>query len=418
MHELILNTADGSTSWDDPFIDMDKQITQDKGFAIQAPDQYSKWAYPASTYYKNKLSRLEAGHEDLEWTFTGTLEQDVNAPEFKAVGSQWTLMTNTFMGNIDVKNLISEVTKQLGGETQISVWSFNNGNKEGSAYGSFATHNSSSASASGVKIKPQHVFFCYNTNGGEITLPEDICDFKTPTTYKDFTQGVAPSYKPTLEIRSLNGRYSSVTSIVYDAYLEEEQLGSKEFNLMKLFTGYAQTPDICSYYGADALYSQTINPSIKIVPLGVKAGEELKAVFEFSGAEDFKEVYLEDRAFGKRYDLKNTESLEFDLTEGYNQGRFYVIFEFDELDEPTTDLNESAASEIRIYTEDNENVVVSSEGADLVRIQMIDMSGKQQNIKVKSDRYNLINMSSYPAGVYTFKASTTDRTKVEKVVIK
>lgn len=249
-------------------------------------------------------------------------------------------------------------------------------------------------------------------------MPEDICDFKTPTTYKDFTQGVAPSYKPTLEIRSLNGRYSSVTSIVYDAYLEEEQLGSKEFNLMKLFTGYAQTPDICSYYGADALYSQTINPSIKEVPLGVKAGEELKAVFEFSGAEDFKEVYLEDRLFGKRYDLKNTESLEFDLTEGYNQGRFYVIFEFDELDEPTTDLNESAASEIRIYTEDNENVVVSSEGADLVRIQMIDMSGKQQNIKVKSDRYNLINMSSYPAGVYTFKASTTDRTKVEKVVIK
>ena len=49
---------------------------------------------------------------------------------------------------------------------------------------------------------------------------------------------------------------------------------------------------------------------------------------------------------------------------------------------------------------------------------MIDMSGKQQNIKVKSDRYNLINMSSYPAGVYTFQASTTDRTKVEKVVIK
>jgi len=406
-----------TAEWGDANADVD-ELKPDTAFVLYAPNMYGRQGAPSATYYKNKMWLQEVGHEDLEWQFGGRLEAEVTS-SYTCKPGQWNVMTNTLLGNINAGKFLAKMADKFGlneGGT-IAVWTFrDNGAGSMGAFDSYTVHTTPENSY----IRPQQAFFYYlpdditeNTEVDLLTNEVAICSFGVSTSYK---QGFE-STNPKLTIQAYAGEYSSVTNIEYNPYLEDEKLGSSAYNAMKLFTGYDYTPDICSYYGNTALYSQTINPSINVVPLAVKVGEDMKAVFAFYGAEDFKSVYLEDRLFGTQYDLKTTEELTFDLVNGFNKDRFYLVFEYDEIDDPTTDVEEFAAADLKIYTEDNENVIISSENEEVVKIVMIDMNGKSQNIRAKK-MYNIINMSGYPSGVYTFKASTASKTKVEKVVIK
>jgi ABC-type molybdate transport system substrate-binding protein len=63
-------------------------------------------------------------------------------------------------------------------------------------------------------------------------------------------------------------------------------------------------------------------------------------------------------------------------------------------------------------------VVTNSTDTKINQILITDMAGRLIQIRPASDTYNVIDMSNYPAGVYTVKAMTNKYIKTEKVIIR
>ena len=85
----------------------------------------------------------------------------------------------------------------------------------------------------------------------------------------------------------------------------------------------------------------------------------------------------------------------------------------------TGDVNPIAENGLKIYTEDNRYVIVSAPTSQAITaIIIVDMAGRMVNIKPTADSYTRIDMSNYPAGIYSVKATTNAETKTVKIAIK
>ncbi len=400
MHQLSYTQgATPTVTWDTSFPDMNTPIVRTEGFAVSAPNKYGPSGRRAELYYKNDpdVSKKSLGTADVKWDFVGRLENSYAEPTYSTTVDEWTIMTNTFLGNIDVAKFLTN----HGG--QVAIWSFNG---ETGSEGSFSTVTSG-------KIKPQHVFFYRSAMGESVTLTENDCDFESSTIY---TQSFEPVASSTLQLTISNGDYGSQTTVSYDPNLDDDLLGND--NLAKLFTGYDNTPDICTFYNNSALYSQTINSSITEVPLAIRCGQtSMIALLQVSGADEFKSVYLQDKQLDTLYNLKQTNDIDLSLVQGYNMGRFYLLFEFDENNSPATGNNGVKDASLDIFADGGKNVVVTSNGENVERIEVIDCNGKSKTFAA-GDTYNVVNFGAMPAGVYVVKATTQSISKVEKIIVR
>ncbi|MDR0874386.1 MAG: T9SS type A sorting domain-containing protein [Prevotellaceae bacterium] len=413
-----LNISDDQASWGVSFPELTNTLNANEGFAIRIPNEYGPGKLPSRLYYKvgnpalyygsaGTPEQIASGTLPVKYTFVGKLgNETVTLPIETAAIGDWKVACNPFAANID----IAKLKAQLGASAQIKVW-----NWATSSAADILSPAGSFESASTGYIRPMQAFMYCNTAADNLKEIDIVTINSVSTRYRArSTEG----RKPTLQINASNGKYGSNAYVVYDDELLSSAF-SPEKDLLKLFVGaeYSQTPD--GYFTNDDwnLETQTIASLYDEAYYGIRFGNATgTATLKFAGADEFDEAYFIDKATNTTYDLLSTDSITVDLVKGLNADRFVVKFR---LNAPIiTGETETSTSGVKIYTEDNQHVVVSATDK-ITNITVLSANGQViLNATPQADRYAVLDLSKYPAGVYVVKATTTAETKTGKVIIK
>jgi hypothetical protein len=401
MHEVLLVNDDGDVlaSAGEPFASIYKEISPDKAFAIRVPNQYGPTKNVASYVYRNDPYRINLGEEPVLIRFNGDFQ---NAVEYNVKANEYTIITNTFMAPIDIERFV----QQYGGTVYVLEVGTGH-NVGGSIYASDLNNINRS------HIRPMASFFFKSDIDQTIIMNEaEICDINK--SYR--AQRARSLSRPMLEIQTSYNEYGSTGTFWYN------EQGENIPNLTRLFVD-TDAPQVFAYNESESeSYERFVfdNANTKI-PLGIRFTKNEKVKFKVTGAEQFEKVFLDDNMTGKIYDLQEEPEFELDLTSGKNKDRFEL--RFIAFDGGTVDIenpqDEKDVKHLKIYTENNESIIViSPNDLKIQEVMIIDMSGKILKTISTSSNYVKIDMSSYPAAVYTVKVITAEKTKTEKVKIK
>jgi len=223
------------------------------------------------------------------------------------------------------------------------------------------------------------------------------------------------------------GSKSTKTAFKYDP----EERGIK--NLSKLFVGADpdtgdHVSDIFSYTNSGSWYRQAFTNTEVQFDLGINMAKAKTITLTVAGADQFEEAYLDDKELDVTYNLHTDEIPPVELTAGRNKDRFVlrlVAFgvenpcEEPECGEPTTNMSNVDENGLKIYTEDNRHVIISTSSSQtLTTISIVDMAGRVVNVKPTANSYTRVDMGNYPAGIYSVRAATNNETKAVKIAIK
>ena len=431
MHELVVeNTTDyAEATWLNSFTGLNEELSSTQCFAIKVPNDYGAIHLNSEAYYavppkilptltEEEIAMYAAlqqhGTQPITYTWDNTLLANKQAELIlEDTHGDLAIVCNTFLSNISVEKLF-----ETGKVSEVVVWNFRfePGNIfTGSAAGSF-TQISNISAAKDIYIKPMQAFM-YISSGG--TLDEsDICVVNISTRYKARS---VEGRKPTLKVNAYSGAYGSEGYLIYNDELPSSAYdSSKDFK--KLFTGsfYSHVPELYFELDGKLLHTQSFASLSNEINLGIRYGEETgTATLKFTGADEFDAVYLEDKATGETYDLNTVDSVNVDITQGYNAYRFIIKFTGNGGGSITGD-NESWVkdSSVKIYTEDNRHVTVSATDK-ITEIRVLSTNGQLiLTEKPKSATYATIDLGAYSAGIYVVKVITAKESASAKVVIK
>ena len=439
IHRLKLdNGADYSTaSWQNTFTELDVPLNETECFAIKLPDDYGPAHMTAQTYwyvnpilennplfqnrYAGYANLRASGDKPVTYTWDNSLLANTTATlELKNTGEGYAILCNTFLSNISVEKLLEQDEV-----SEVAVWVFekNNHVANGSFDGFVGTDGSFKQSNELINnkdkyIKPMQAFMYKSTIGG--TLDEkDICvvDNNISTRYN---ARKVEGRKPTLKVNAYIGAYGSEGYLIYNDELPSSAYdSSKDFK--KLFTGsfYSHVPELYFELDGKLLHTQSFASLSNEINLGIRYGEETgTATLKFTGVDEFDAVYLEDKATGETYDLNTVDSVNVDITQGYNAYRFIIKFSGSGGGSITgEDESYTKDSNVKIYTEDNRHVTVSATDK-ITEIMVLSTNGQLLlSEKPKSATYATLDLGGY-SGIYVVKAITETESASAKVVIK
>ena len=404
MHELnVQNGENPVTSWGNAFASLTTELTPASAFAIKIENRYGKYGFPSERYYSKDSVMKYLGQQDVEYTFKG---QPYTKLDYYTKADGWTVLTNIKLANIDVARLIADIEG-----SQVAVWSFNDekGNK-----GSWEVYSAANIGDKHPMIKPTYAFLYYNTKAVSADdLVNNYLNYSSSVKYHAATQSLdAPYARPELQVKVANGNYSSVTSVIYDDTLDEDELAAA--NTLKVFSGYEGTPDVCTSAGGKFYYAQTVNADVTEVPLTIKTTADMNVTMTFAGVAGFDAVRLKDKLTGALYDLNDDAAIEFELLEGDNADRFVLQFDYG-MSMPTTDVAEQTEDAVWVSV-NGRNVRIRSV-YDIQKVSFVDMLGATRTLKAQGDDLTF-DMSGYPAGVCVLVVTTENGTTTEKVLIK
>lgn len=404
MHELnVQNGENPVTSWGNAFASLTTELTPASAFAIKIENRYGKYGFPSERYYSKDSVMKYLGQQDVEYTFKG---QPYTKLDYYTKADGWTVLTNIKLANIDVARLIAGIEG-----SQVAVWSFNDekGNK-----GSWEVYSAANIGDKHPMIKPTYAFLYYNTKAVSADdLVNNYLNYSSSVKYHAATQSLdAPYARPELQVKVANGNYSSVTSVIYDDTLDEDELAAA--NTLKVFSGYEGTPDVCTSAGGKFYYAQTVNADVTEVPLTIKTTADMNVTMTFAGVAGFDAVRLKDKLTGALYDLNDDAAIEFELLEGDNADRFVLQFDYG-MSMPTTDVAEQTEDAVWVSV-NGRNVRIRSV-YDIQKVSFVDMLGATRTLIAQGDDLTF-DMSGYPAGVYVLVVTTENGTTTEKVLIK
>jgi hypothetical protein len=401
MHEVYLTNGEGEETVEagEPFANIYKEILPDKAFAIRVPNQYGPTKNVASYVYRNDPYRINLGEEPVLIQFSGDFQNEV---EYNVKANEYAIITNTLMAPVNIDKFV----QQYGGSVYVL--------EVGTGHAVKGSINSYDEFEAGehTHIKPMTAFFYKSETEQTITMNEtELCDVNQ--SYR--IQKARSLSRPQLEIQASYNEYGSIGKIWYDQQKENIP------NINKLFVN-TEAPQLYTYTnGETESYERFVfdNANTKI-PLGVKFTKNDKIKLTVTGAEQFEKVFLDDNMTGKTYDLQEEPEFELDLTAGNNKDRFELRFEaFEGGTVEITIPKENSTNSLKIYTEDNESIIISSSSHEVIsEIIIVDMAGRIVKINSSPNSYQVINMSSYPSGIYTVRAATASENKIEKIVIK
>jgi len=255
--------------------------------------------------------------------FKGTLiDGDQDLPVTSS-HNKWNLLGNPYPCALDWSS--AGIEKSLVSGSAMYVWdqSLNSG------LGGYRTHNGTLGIPAGTTpcIPAMNGFFVHATAAGNVSVdisnddPLVKCDTGF---YKDIT--VDPSELVRLSLKRNN--FSDEILIIrnpsssnqYDTY----------FDAQKLFVYNDSVPEIYSLSDNFLLSINQFQKTPYELPFNIHseiAGEVIIEAKEIQGFEDGTSIVLEDRLYGKSFDLRNQPQLSFSIVEGENADRFFLYFE-------------------------------------------------------------------------------------------
>lgn len=382
MHEAVID-QDNNATWQQSFMDLDKEVPQNKAFAIYVANEYGAYYYPAETFdYYNGTSYAATLAHPHRYTFTGHFYNESSVITYdNLTPNQPVLLCNTYPAAIDAYALNNAV----------------NGTIE---YYDYTTSKSFVTAKEGAVILPQ--------NGFVFTPGDGVTSLTIGTEYM-ITGGTASrstiATPTSCRIKANNAAQSvsSEISIQYDQ--EKEDVADFSIDAPKLFAKETYgLPDVYVIRHNANWTDITIPNMTEPIPLGVTInGSNQTFTIEMTQNNMPYTFVLEDRTTSTMYNLSNGEVCTVSgLKKGDYKGRFYLhatpIQKED--DNQLTNIDEELAqnNNIDIFVQEGTVIVSATQEAQLQSIVVSDMVGRSTTYTV-NDQYAEINLPK-SKGIY------------------
>lgn len=382
MHEAVID-QDNNATWQQSFIDLDKEVPQNKAFAIYVANEYGAYYYPAETfdYYNGTAYAATLAHPH-RYTFTGHFYNESSVITYdNLTPNQPVLLCNTYPAAIDAYALNNAV----------------NGTIE---YYDYTTSKSFGTAKEGAVILPQNGFVF--TPGDGVTSLTIGAEYMITGGTTSRSTIMAPT---SCRIKANNAAksVSSEISIQYDQ--EKEDVADFSIDAPKLFAKETYgLPDVY-VIRHDANWADiTIPDMTEPIPLGVTInGSNQTFTLEMTQNNMPYTFVLEDRTTSTMYNLSNGEVCTVSgLKKGDYKGRFYLHATpiQTEEDNELTNIDEELAqnNNIDIFVQENTVIVSATQEAQLQSIVVSDMVGRSTTYTV-NDQYAEISLHK-SKGIY------------------
>ncbi len=381
MHEAVID-QDNNATWQQSFIDLDKEVPQNKAFAIYVANEYGASYYPAETfdYYNGTAYAATLAHPH-RYTFTGHFYNESSVITYdNLTPNQPVLLCNTYPAAIDANAL----NKAGYGTIQ---------------YYDYTTSKSFATAKEGAVILPQNGFVFTPGDGvTSLTIGAEYMITGGTTSRSTIATPTSCRIKANNAARSV----SSEISIQYDQ--EKEDVTDFSIDAPKLFAKETYgLPDVY-VIRHDANWADiTIPDMTEPIPLGVTINSS-KQTFTLEMTQNNMPYtwVLEDRTTSTMYNLSNGEVCTVSgLKKGDYKGRFYLhATPTQQEDSDVTAVEDVPAqnNNIDIFVQENTVIVSASEEAQLQRIVVSDMVGRSTTYTV-NDQYAEISLPN-SKGIY------------------
>jgi hypothetical protein len=394
----VVDKNDGKTTidvtWDRTFAPLDVPVLDNVVYAIRAQDQYGPEKLPAAVYDPAKYN----GKTPITYNYKGRFYNDSKLPTYKDLKPKVpTLLTNTYPANINAYALQED-------KGTILIYDYANE--------SFRTVKEDDV------ILSQHGFVFTPKDGiEELEVDQEAYIINTATGHRSLLDEIL-----SLRIQVKNEK-KSVASEVCIRYDElKEDVADYAVDAPKVFNGMVPALPDLYVIRYDSRWAGVSVPEMnKPIPLGVRVYAN-NVIFNFSLTESNLpyDIILEDREKAKIYNLSEGETCEVEgLQKGRCEGRFYLFLsekeeELPEVgDDVATDVEETAASNIDIFTQENSVVVSSTSDVELMQVIISDVSGRHQVYNV-SGQYVQLDLP-VNTGVYTISVIGDKSSRIEKI---
>ena len=394
----VVDKKDGKktidVTWDKTFAPLDVPVLDNVVYAIRVQDQYGPEKLPAAVYDPAKYN----GKTPITYNYKGRFYNDSKLPTYKDLKPKVpTLLTNTYPANINAYAL----QKDKG---TILIYDYANE--------SFRTVKEDDV------ILSQHGFVFTPKDGiEELEVDQETYIINTATGHRSLLDEIL-----SLRIQVKNEK-KSVASEVCIRYDElKEDVADYAVDAPKVFNGMVPALPDLYVIRYDSRWAGVSVPEMnKPIPLGVRVYAN-NVIFNFSLTESNLpyDIILEDREEAKIYNLSEGETCEVEgLQKGRCEGRFYLFLsekeeELPEVgDDVATDVEETAASNIDIFTQENSVVVSSTSDVELMQVIISDVSGRHQVYNV-SGQYVQLDLP-VNTGVYTISVIGDKCSRIEKI---
>lgn len=395
MHKAYIN-GEGQADWGSPFPDLTIPVPSNEVFAIKVADQYGPNKLPAKRYYRKGTEEQQAsGSKPWSYTFDGRFVNESAMPSYTGLTvGEPVLLNNSYPMNISAQ----AVEDKWGSVLLYDYVNKSFGNIVGDAV-----------------IKPQHGFVI-EPNASTIYFTPDMV-VGGDTKSRSVAEQAALYVLKLSKANSTTGEASTL-HIAYNEY--KDMTAPAMLDTRKVWSYNTSTPDVYAIMHDAAYQRLFVNSSVATIPLGIKLQEAMPVAFSKVQSEGFVQMTLVDMLTGKAYNLLgNDKIVTEELPAGVTEGRFFLNIEIEgEVvdDEVTTDVEEDAAASIQIYTSDDNEICVITDGTDLQTIYVSSMAGRTQAYEV-SGAYARLRLP-VAQGVYLVQVIAENATRSEKVVLK
>lgn len=396
-------------SWTQTFPDLDTEVLPNTVFAINIPDEYGEYFKSAATYNKENGTNYDPT-AFIPYTFNGRFvvsednqpNQDYVYTGLSATGKN--LLNNVYPCNLDAKLIESA---DMG---TISVYDYENG--------AFVSTDATGSDI--VTIKAQQGFVFTPKTGTTFRLNDAILAEGSTRTRAQETE--LPTFS--LQVDNANTTEPGASNVVLRMDREQEGLFDAPLNTPKVFTRNLYTPE-AYIINKDAYYSRLyVGNGVAKVPLGISLRRAMNITFQQVYNRGFSSMVLVDEQTGKEYDLLNRSYTTEKLPKGTTEGRFYLRFAADNIEETlpddedvTTDVDQiDGSASINIYAVDQQIIKVVANNVELQTIYVNDMTGRMMSYDA-SGSYAELRLP-VAQGVYLVHVVGDKATRTEKVVIK
>ena len=163
-----------------------------------------------------------------------------------------------------------------------------------------------------------------------------------------------------------------------------------------------------TYHEGEPYAALFVKEGSERVPLWFEAKEDDVFTISWNTANGyFSSLYLVDNLAGVRYDMLNNDSYVFEGKKSDYYSRFYITFN-------CLDVEENEDVNVNMAFFDGSQWVITGEG----RIELIDLQGRvlwNSRITGGQSRVSLPDVAS---GLYLFRLTNANETRVQKIVIK
>ena len=314
-----------------------------------------------------------------------------------SIFSGWNLVGNPYHAYLDFEEFASD--NNIGSYYVIYDA---DGYQDGpsSAYLYYPQTGSNGGAYADQFLHPHQGFFVKSTDGSALSFNEGMT-----VTRDEASNSAFRSWKPNYPLVNLYlNSEKGCSDVTVIEFHRPEWGGARKQRELRQGNGL-----LYAYNDEEPYAALFVKEGAERVPLWFEAKDTDVYTMTWNTANgDFSSLYLIDNLTGTRYDMLNNDSYVFEGKASDYHSRFYITFNCVDVEENDED------TETNIAFFDGSQWVVTGEG----NIELIDLQGRVLWNSRLSGGQSRVSVPNVAAGLYLFRLTNANETKVQKIIIK